>query len=143
MQNLLALVFVSTVALAWTRAVLAEDVQDLVGQLKSPTADVRRDAAQALGKLGTEAKAAVPALIASLKDENMFVRRYSAQSLGKIGPAAKSAVPALTKSLEDMRKEVAEAATEALGKLGPDSVPALVHALKNKGNDGSIRRKAA
>ena len=59
------------------------------------------DAVVALGKIGPEAKDAVPALTELLNDKNENVRSAAAIALGGIGPAAKSAVPALTKLLKD------------------------------------------
>jgi HEAT repeat protein len=124
-------------------AARAEEVQELIDKLKSSDSDVRRDAAQALGKMGPQAKEAVPALVAALQDKNLFVRRYSAHTLGKIGSdAAKQAVPALTKTLDDKRKEVAEAAAEALGQMGTSAVKPLVKAVKDKGTETSVRQKA-
>src|SRR5262245_61421376 len=48
-------------------------------------ADVRLAAAEALGLIGPEAKAAVPALAAALGDSDRFVRVAAADALGKIG----------------------------------------------------------
>ena len=70
-----ALLGVSLVWVLWCLPARAESVADLIDQLKSQNPDVRREAAQALGKLGPEAKDAVPALANALKDKNLFVRR--------------------------------------------------------------------
>ncbi len=51
-----------------------QDVSELVKDLKDKSADVRRSAADALGRIGPEAKAAVPALSEALKDEDPDVR---------------------------------------------------------------------
>ena len=61
--------------------------------------EVRRAAIKALGKIGPDARAAIPALIRNMKDENAFIREYSAESLGQIGPVAKEAVPQLIELL--------------------------------------------
>jgi hypothetical protein len=72
---------------------------------------IRTQAAEALGALGPEAKAAVPALIDVLQDEDKYFRSHVALALGKIGREAKAAVPALIKALkdhdEDVRRETA------------------------------------
>lgn len=54
---------------------------------------VRSKAAAALGRIGPDAKAAVPALVEALKDNS--IRTDAATALGEIGGAAKDALPAL------------------------------------------------
>ncbi len=130
MKTLLRLLFVCG-AFALAVPARGADVTALVGQLKSPDSDVRRLAAKSLAEMGTEAKAAAPALIVALKsDKDLFVRRFAAQALGEVGADPKAAVPALRGALREDRKELVEAAILALGKLGPTAVPPLVEALK-------------
>src|SRR4051794_20348249 len=64
-----------------------------VGQLQSPEARARRQAAYALSQMGPEAKPAVPALTEALKDEEGEVRMLAAEALGRIGPGAAAAIP--------------------------------------------------
>jgi HEAT repeat protein len=120
----------------------AEDVNGLITQLKSRDVEARRKAATALAEAGSEAQPAIPALITALKDQDLYVRRFAAQALGKIGPDAKSAVPALGKALKDDKKQVAEAAAEALGKIRIAATGPLADAVKDKGNESAVRRKA-
>jgi HEAT repeat protein len=119
----------------------AAQVDDLVKQLKAAEADKRREAAEAIGKVGKEAKAAAPALIAALKDSDLFVRVFAAQSLGEIDADPKTAVPALAAALRD-KKEVQETAIVSLRKLGAAAVPTLADVAKDPGKEGSLRRKA-
>jgi HEAT repeat protein len=49
-----------------------------------------------LGRFGSSAADAVPALIETLGDEVSWVRNDAIIALGKIGPAAEAAIPALT-----------------------------------------------
>jgi HEAT repeat protein len=49
---------------------------------------VRRDAAAALGAIGSEARAAVPALVAALRDRSGPVRKSATEALKKVDPAA-------------------------------------------------------
>ena len=72
----------------------------------TPIRDVRRSAADALGKIGPPAAEAVPALAAALHDPDEDVRRSAADALGKIGPAAAEAVPALAAALHDPDRDV-------------------------------------
>lgn len=123
--------------------VVAADIDELVKQLKSPDADMRRAAAKALAESGADAKPAVAALADALKDKDTYVRRFAAQALGEVGPDARSAVPALAGALKDDKKQVGEAAAEALGKLGgPGAVTPLMDAFKDKSRDIAVRRKA-
>jgi HEAT repeat protein len=61
------------------------------------SAFLRAKAVAALGEIGPEAKAAVPALIDALKDAS--IRADVATALGNMGSAAKDAVPALREAL--------------------------------------------
>ena len=72
-----------------------ESVAEWTEQLQSENWLHRARAAEALGEIGTEAAAAIPALRAALHDRHVEVRRDTAEALGKIGPAAADAVPDL------------------------------------------------
>jgi HEAT repeat protein len=93
-------------------------------------------AAQALADIGSDARAAVPALIAALKPrkegaEADRIRAGARLALARIGPPA---VPALIEALKDKTEGVAPLAGEALGWILPppkEAVPALREALKN------------
>ena len=78
---------------------------------------IRINAAIALGKIGPEAKAAVPALIEALKNEGKKFIYVSIRALGEIGPEAKEAIPALTKLLNSKDDYVKKAAKEAIEKI--------------------------
>jgi HEAT repeat protein len=59
---------------------------------------VRRKAAEALGKMGADAKSAVPALTDVVKEPkaDRELRNAAVEALGNMGPAAKDALPTLT-----------------------------------------------
>ena len=63
-------------------------VPALAGALKDENAFVRRDAAEALGKIGREAREATPALAAALKDRNHAVKKAATEALKKVDPQA-------------------------------------------------------
>lgn len=89
--------------------------------------DIRRKAAESLGQLGADARAAVPGLAQALQDKDVDVRRWTAIALGKIGPAANAALPALAGALKkDPDSFVRGHAAHALGNLGKEAVPALL-----------------
>ena len=70
-----------------------------------------------LGKLGHDAKPAVPALAEALKDKSGEVRQQAAQVLGLIGADARAAIPALQEAAKDPLEEVASAAADALKRI--------------------------
>ncbi len=126
-------------------------VPALIVALKDQAKVVRRRAAEALGKIGTEAKAAIPALIAALDDEGYLVRESAADALEKIG--------ALTSELNIKRHvkniiirehrgddevvgtdfpwvlpEVNKPAQEYLIKTGRPAVPLLIKVIEDNTN---------
>jgi HEAT repeat protein len=71
-----------------------EVVPYLIDLLKDDTWEMRRGSAWMLGKLGPEARDAIPALTEALKDENEVVRQKAAEALKKIeGEEAESGTP--------------------------------------------------
>jgi len=119
-------------------------VSELVKVLKSdPDWKLRQAAAEALGRIGLDARAAVPALIRALRDENEHVRYHAIQSLGIMGPYARDAIPALKKALRDKYSEARKAAAEALKSVqgadgsqatppaGPTSIRGFLKRVQN------------
>jgi HEAT repeat protein len=95
-----------------------------VADLKGAAPYTRNAAAYAIGGMGPDAKAAVPALIVALKDPEAAVRFPVCIALREIGPSAKDAIPALTETLDDRNDDVAAMARKALIKItGEDPRP--------------------
>ncbi len=114
------------------------ETQRLIANLKDKDWFVRRDAAEALGKLGD--KQSVEPLIACLKDGNNAVRFNAAEALGKLGD--KRAVEPLTACLQADAVDRSFAA-EALGNLGDRrAVAPLIACLQDKGVDRSFAAEA-
>lgn len=97
-------------------------VARLIDALKSGSDDAKRKAIEEIGKLGPQAKDAVPAL-------THFVKNYpggemdalAIVALGKIGPAASSALPALhyrATSVMNGQQDPTENACIAIGRIG-------------------------
>jgi HEAT repeat protein len=119
-----------------------KSVAELERMLHDPSPAVQAQGAFGLGRLGPEARSAVPALIDALK-KDAIVRQNAALALGQIGPDAKEAVPALTEALTDSEWTVRRQAALALGHVGPEARRATP-ALKKLGADpDQLVRKAA
>ncbi|MCW3097793.1 MAG: lyase [Chthonomonadaceae bacterium] len=114
-----------------------KQLEQYIARLKDADPDVRRSAANALGKIG--GPSVTLALIESLKDENYLVRQNAVIALRKIGDA--SAIPALIQVLPDEDDYVRREVAAALNKIGTSAVPALIEALKDK--EGRVRWRAA
>ncbi|NEO38881.1 MAG: hypothetical protein F6J90_22085 [Moorea sp. SIOASIH] len=100
--------------------------------------DVRRSAAYALGKIGTEV--AIDPLIKLLADHDSSVRRSAAEALGKIGTEA--AIDPLIKLLDDDDSWVRRSAADALGKIGTEAtIDPLIKLLDD--DDSRVRSRAA
>jgi len=70
-----------------------------------------------LGRLGKDAKRAVPNILGFLKNNDSDIRGVAVVALGKIGKGSKSAVPALILLLKDRDSWVQRKASEALKKI--------------------------
>jgi HEAT repeat protein len=71
---------------------------------KSPNPAVRNTAFAHIGKLGSDGKAAVPALIDVLVHGNANDWFGAIQALGDIGPAASEAVPRIERLISSRRR---------------------------------------
>jgi len=114
-------------AIALLEACGKPGVPPLVRELKRPEPYIRKLAAESLGRIGPEARKAVPALIEALADNENGDEGYghvpppsvccvAAEALGKIGPDAEAALPALEK-LRDGDFAAREAAAAAIAKI--------------------------
>jgi HEAT repeat protein len=95
-----------------------------------PDANVRAAAIDAIGRLGTAAKNAIPQLIKLLEDPGL--RCAAAESLGRIGPGAGAALPALTKALSDSDATWQWTAARAMVLIGGDGARPVVPFLVQK-----------
>jgi HEAT repeat protein len=112
---------------------LADQISDLISQLKNPSPERRRLAAEQLGSNPENGEKVVAALIMALKgDKDDIVRAAAAQALGKSGARSRDAVSALVEALNDEVAGVAVAAERALATIGKPAVPALVKLIESK-----------
>jgi HEAT repeat protein len=98
-----------------------QNLDELILQLKDKDDQVRKKAAQALGKLGPEASSAVYEIIQALKDENVNVRFYATQALCKIGVRSKQVIEALNQTLSDQNQYVRLIAAAGSYYLDPEN----------------------
>jgi HEAT repeat protein len=104
---------------------------------------VRVQAAKSLGRLGSDARRAVPDLTALVQESDEGLCAAALGALASIGPEAKDA-PALGKGLQSPSAEIRRLSMEALARLGPKAsgaVPSLKAALKD--GDKAIKVQAA
>ncbi len=112
-------------------------IDGLVLALKDTDPGVRRQAAAALGQLGSAR--AVPGLVEALKDAQADVRLRATIALGEIGDA--SGAQALTAALKDTDPRVRARAAHALGEIGDRAaVDPLVGAVRDA--SAEVRRRA-
>lgn len=86
--------------------------------------NVRYETALALGRIGSAAKDAVPALIEALRSEDATLRGYAAGALSGIGPDAAAATKALAVALRDPNPAVRRNSAKALGAIKTTSAEA-------------------
>lgn len=119
---------------------LSRGVNGLIRKLGDSEAIVRFQAATALGRLGSDGRAAIPNLITTLRDGSSWeIRKAAAEALGMVsfdrqtGPDLRS-IRALAKVLDDSCAQVRLSAILALIVLGPPATgadkTAAIHALQ-------------
>ena len=120
-----------------TRTASPAVIQGLTEAMKDSDADVRKQAMQALARLG--APVAYEVLVAALKDEDADMRQQAAFSLGQMGD--NRAIGPLTGALKDVEPDVRQQAAFGLSQLkAVEAVPALQAALKD--TDEDVRQQA-
>ncbi len=100
----------------------------LIERLHDESDWMRRQAAWALGMIGTPAVEAVPALSTALRDPDWQVRLLAAVALRKIGAAAAEAVPALRDALHDPDEGIQRRVARALEHIGTPEARAALEA---------------
>ncbi len=107
----------------------ARTVEALTLALEDERGWVRVAAADALGRAGSDAKAAAPALAGLLSDERAWVRVAAMETLAELGA---NAIPALSENLRTGTPPVRLRTALVLGSMGPvarETLPLLKEAL--------------
>jgi HEAT repeat protein len=115
------------------------EARGFIGSLRQKLYDqdpaVRRQAAEALGKIALDVEELTLVLAMKLEDHDPAVRLAASAALLDIGPAARRAVGPLTKALLGDEIEIRCNAATTLAQIGPlarSAFPALVKAAKDK-----------
>ncbi len=109
-------------------------LREVIERLDDPHAEVRREAARALGRIGA-AEAVVP-LVSRLADPSSPIRIEAARALGEIG--SDEAVPSLVRFLAVGSPELRAACAEALGVIGGDAARTALAASLPREEDHSV-----
>lgn len=113
----------------------------LTDALSDPGDAVRGKAAEGLGRYGTAADEALPALTGLLQDESVGVRICAAYAVYRMG-ARQQALPVLIEALSYNNRGTPIVAADFLGELVvKEAIPALQRAAKNK--DYHVRNAAS
>jgi HEAT repeat protein len=103
--------------------------------------EVRSQAAQALGALGTRAKGAVPTLVAQLADHETLVVSGACVALAQIGDKNDKVIDAMIPLLSDkdpVRVTAALSALVHLGHLNPKVIAALEKQVERTDKDSDV-----
>lgn len=94
---------------------------------------IKRDAIDALGRIGAEPSQVIPVIRRELVDLDHMTRYGAVVALGRFGPRAQEAIPDLVASAGDPEWTVRREAATALGRVGSlDGVPTLRALLVDK-----------
>ena len=112
-------------------------IADFVGALEDPAPEVRKSTADAIGRLGSSAREAVPALLRRLDDENLPVAASAAHALGEIDNES------LLKVLQSGSRRAKLAVCQVVGATQTEAaVPLLVDILQASDGDYDLREAA-
>jgi HEAT repeat protein len=100
---------------------LCEEEKSEGYRFPQPRQEMRAAAIYAIGTIGPNAKAAIPALTKELKSPLSQIRLNAAQALVKIDPQLDLIVPVLVDFLKDTNALTAQTAADALAAIGPSA----------------------
>jgi HEAT repeat protein len=100
-------------------------VPELVAASRDPSSLVRREAVDALMRIGVRSGAVLSALVDAVEDKDAGVRTRAVLALGMLRMATPPVTAALTTALVDLHPEVREAAATALGMMAPLGAPGI------------------
>jgi HEAT repeat protein len=133
MYTLHVLTFALVLVTSVCTFVQADDIDQLVAQLKDKHPSKSAEAAQALAALGTAAEPAIPDLVEALADERVASRNDYFAAPSTVGSYASAALVAIGASatenlileLRDSRETVRQLAMQTLGAIGQPASASL------------------
>jgi HEAT repeat protein len=137
--------FILSIQLGCLQEVQAPSVERgvavLVALLQDDSPDIRRTAAESLGKIGDQS--ALPAVLPLLNDSMPAVRAAAAQALGRTAsPTDEPAIAGLSRLLADPDEKVRRAAAIAIGDIEPSPRLMVPVADLIRSSDVGVRRAA-
>lgn len=119
---------------AQDEATASAGVSGLIDSLKDNDSAKRWKAARDLGRMGPEARVAVPALLTAMKDPNHIVRYHTIIALGDLGDDSPAVVKELINAVGDEDPNVRIAAANSVSELvnDPDVLVPMVVAIIEK-----------
>ena len=118
---------------------VADEVNNLISDLKYGTSDVRAEAAVSLGLISDQR--GVDLLILALKDEDFVVRSVAVDSLVRIG--GPRAVSPLIEALKDEDSFIRALAAWALGEIGDERAISALTYVAQTDKEAWVREAAA
>jgi HEAT repeat protein len=103
---------------------LPQEISVLISQLSHTEAAQRRAAAEALSRLGEEARPAAIPLARAAGDENEEVQEWAVAAMEELGPPSENDLNAVAELLADENADVAYWAATLIGRLGEQGLPA-------------------
>ena len=120
---------------------LEHGVAVLTVLVHDPGAEIRRTAAESLGKIGD--RSALPAVLPLLRDPAPAVRAAAAQALGRMAsPGDEEAIAGLVRALQDPSDTVKRTAALAIGDIEPLLPQLAFVADLLRASDVQVRRAA-
>ena len=124
---------------------MSNNIQALIQQLSAQNSAQQAAAAQALARLGQDARPAAAALVAALRTADAPTREWCAAALEELGPPPATQISELVKLAGDKSPDVAYWAITLLGRAGKDAAPAVptfISVLQSS-PESALRERAA
>jgi HEAT repeat protein len=112
-----------------------QEVRELIRLLHSSDFLTRYLAVEVLGRLGEDARPAIPALVGVLGDWESCAGLAASRVLASLGPASVSYLVEALKHNDMVVRQLAAAALGRMGSRGSSALPALKRALQVEKND--------
>lgn len=121
-----------------------QGVAVLIHLLQDHSKEVLNYALRAVSSVGSNAKAAAPAVLVLLHDDDEEMRFNAALAIASLGTGSQAALPILDEALATGDRLKRKAAAFALRRMGPEAKPAMPTLLKGlKDHEKRVRSRCA